>query len=343
MVDCCSPIAVTMGDPAGIGGEITIKAWIKNHSSGKYPFFLIGDPIQIQNTAQQMNVDLPIRAIEKPELTNEVFSQALPILEERIETDISESVSNVSAAQTIIRSIDRALESVVSGTASAMVTNPINKSTLYDAGFPYPGQTEYLANKTNTTRPAVMMIATANLRVIPATIHLSLRDAIDSLSIDQLVLCTTTTARALKQDFGISRPRIAVAGLNPHAGERGFLGREEIEIITPAINKLQVAGINVKGPFSSDTLFHENAREKYDAVICMYHDQALIPSKTIDFYNGVNITLGLPIVRTSPDHGTATDIAGTNRANPNSLIAAIKIAGQIAATRQDTANACKNT
>ena len=343
MVNCCSPIAVTMGDPAGIGGEITIKAWIKSHSSGKYPFFLIGDPSRIQNTAQQMNVDIPIRAIEKPESANEVFCQALPIIEERVKTDITEGVPNVSVAQTTIRSIDRALESVVSGTASAMVTNPISKSTLYDAGFSYPGQTEYLANKTNTTRPAVMMIATANLRVIPATIHLSLRDAIDSLTTDQLVLCTTTTVRALKQDFGINRPRIAVAGLNPHAGERGFLGREEIEIITPAINELQMAGINVKGPFSSDTLFHQNAREKYDAVICMYHDQALIPSKTIDFFNGVNITLGLPIVRTSPDHGTAMDIAGTNRANPNSLIAAIKVAGQIAATRQDTANARENS
>ncbi|MFL2668825.1 MAG: 4-hydroxythreonine-4-phosphate dehydrogenase PdxA [Alphaproteobacteria bacterium] len=343
MVNDRSPIAVTMGDPAGIGGEITIKGWIKDHSSGNYPFFLIDDPVRIQNTARRMNVDIPIRSIEKPELANEVFGQALPILEEKLNMDTAKGVSSGSPTKTIIRSIDRALDAVVSGDASAMVTNPINKSTLYDAGFPFPGHTEYLADQTKTQKPAVMMLATANLRVVPATIHLSLRDAIDALSIDKIVLCTTTTARALKQDFGIDRPRIAVAGLNPHAGEEGFLGREEIEIITPAINQLRAAGLNVSGPFSSDTLFHETAREKYDAVICMYHDQALIPSKTIDFYNGVNITLGLPIVRTSPDHGTALDIAGTNTANPSSFIAAIKVAGQIAATRQDTANARDST
>lgn len=339
MVNGCSPIAVTMGDPAGIGGEITIKAWIKGHSPGNYPFFLIDDPERIQNTARRMNANIPIRSINKPELANEVFGQALPILEERLGTDAAEGTSSSSNTKTIIRSIDRALDAVLSGAASAMVTNPINKSTLYDAGFSYPGHTEYLANQTNAQRTAVMMLASASLRVVPATIHLSLRDAIDALSIDKIVQCTTTTARALEQDFGINRPRIAVAGLNPHAGEKGFLGREEIEIITPAINQLQAAGLNVTGPFPSDTLFHKTAREKYDTVICMYHDQALIPSKTLDFYNGVNITLGLPIVRTSPDHGTAIDIAGTNKANPNSFIAAVKVAGQMAATRQETANA----
>ena len=338
MVNRCSPIAVTMGDPAGIGGEITIKAWIEGHSSSNYPFFLIDDPSRIQNTARRMNVDIPIRSIEKPELANEVFGQALPILEERLSTDVAEGASSSFTATTIIRSIDRALDAVVSGAASAMVTNPINKSTLYEAGFSYPGHTEYLANQTNAQKPAVMMLASANLRVVPATIHLSLRDAIDALSIDKLVQCTATTARALKQDFGINRPRIAMAGLNPHAGEKGFLGREEIEIITPAITKLQAAGLNVTGPFPSDTLFHETARQKYDTVICMYHDQALIPSKTLDFDNGVNITLGLPIVRTSPDHGTAIDIAGTNKANPNSFIAAVRVAGQMAATRQDRVN-----
>ncbi|MBO39483.1 MAG: 4-hydroxythreonine-4-phosphate dehydrogenase PdxA [Rhodospirillaceae bacterium] len=339
MVYSCSPIAVTMGDPNGIGGEITIKAWMKDHSSGNYPFFLIDDPVRIQNIVRQMNVDVPIRSIEKPELANNVFGQALPILEEKLNMDFSEGHSSSFATQAIIRSIDRALDAVLSGAASAMVTNPIKKSTLYDAGFCYPGHTEYLANQTKAQKPAVMMLETANLRVVPVTIHLSLKEAIDVLSIDKIVLCTTTTATALKQDFGINRPCIAVAGLNPHAGEDGFLGQEEIEIITPAINQLQATGLNVIGPFASDTLFHQTARKKYDAVICMYHDQALIPSKTIDFYNGVNITLGLPIVRTSPDHGTAADIAGTNRANPNSFIAAIQTAGQIAATRQDMVNA----
>ena len=335
MFNSCSAIAVTMGDPAGIGGEITIKAWIANHRSGKHPFFLIDDSVRIRKTARRMNVDIPIRSIEKPELAKEVFCQALPILD----MNIAEGESGSHASQTVVRSIDRALESVLSGTASAMVTNPINKSTLYDAGFPYPGHTEYLASQTNTKKPAVMMIATPSLRVVPATVHLSLREAIDSLSIDKLVLCTSTTAKALKQDFGITQPRIAIASLNPHAGEQGFLGREEIEIITPAINQLRAAGLNVSGPFAPDTLFYKTARKKYDVIICMYHDQALIPVKTLDFYNGVNITLGLPIVRTSPDHGTAIDIAGTNKANPNSLIAAINAAGQIANKRQDTVNA----
>lgn len=336
MDDHCLPIAVTMGDPAGISGEISLKSWIATRQSTRQPFFLIDDPIRLKTLARNLSLDLPIEIITAPSQAHEVFSNSLPVLVESLSEEVVPGKPSATVSTTVIRSIDRALELVLSGDASAMVTNPIHKSTLYDAGFAYPGHTEYLAAKSKSEFDPVMMLVSPSIRVVPATIHLSLKDAIEALSIKGLMQCAMTTAIALQKDFGINQPRIAVAGLNPHAGEDGHLGREEIEIISPTIHQLKKDGLNIEGPYPSDSLFHEAARRRYDVVICMYHDQALIPSKTLDFDSGVNVTLGLPIVRTSPDHGTAFDIAGTGKADPSSLIAAITVAGQMAFTRQNT-------
>ncbi|NKB20649.1 MAG: 4-hydroxythreonine-4-phosphate dehydrogenase PdxA [Alphaproteobacteria bacterium] len=338
MDDRCPPIAITMGDPAGIGGEISLKAWATSLRSNSIPFFLIDDPNRLEMLATDLSLNIPIETITRPDQAHEIFSNALPVLEETLPEMIIPGTPNAAFASTIVRSIDRALELVLSGNASAMVTNPIHKSTLYDAGFAHPGHTEYLAAQTEAECEPVMMLVSPSVRVVPVTIHLSLRDAIEALSIERIMQCATTTAAALRNDFAINQPRIAIAGLNPHAGEDGHLGREEIEIISPAIDQLKSAGLYVDGPFPSDSLFHEAARRHYDVVICMYHDQALIPSKTLDFDSGVNVTLGLPVVRTSPDHGTAFDIAGTGKANPGSLIAAITIAEQLATARQNTLN-----
>ena len=338
MVSELPPIAITMGDPAGISGEITIKAWAEQHQISRYPFFLIDDPKRILKIANGLDLHLPIYLIDRPELANKVFKRALPILVERLSFDVIPGSPSPSNASTVIRSIDIATEAVLSGTASAMVTNPIHKSTLYESGFSYPGHTEYLAKLTNAENPPGMMLVSKGLRVIPVTIHLSLKEAIDALSTDKLVDCINLANKALKMDFGIENPRIAVAGLNPHAGENGHLGREEIEIITPAIDKLRLARINVNGPFPADSLFHKESRENYDLIICMYHDQALIPSKLLDFRCGVNVTLGLPIIRTSPDHGTALDIAGNGEADPRSLMEAINFAGKLAENRKKSSN-----
>lgn len=335
-----SPIAVTMGDPAGIGGEIVLKTWKAKSHSAQHSFFLIDDPSRLQTLARNLSLNIPIETISSPRMTHDVFTEALPVLREKLPGRVTPGIPNSATASSVIRSIDRALEFVLSGDASAMVTNPIHKSTLYDAGFNYPGHTEYLAAQTKSQCEPVMMLISPSIRVVPATIHLSLRDAIEALSIDCLMQCATTTAKALRNDFAVDQPRIAVAALNPHAGEDGHLGREEIEIISPAIEQLKKEGLDISGPFPSDSLFHEAARQRYDVVICMYHDQALIPSKTLDFDSGVNVTLGLPIVRTSPDHGTAFDIAGTGKANPGSLIAAITVAAEMAAARHALANGC---
>ena len=335
-----SPIAVTMGDPAGIGGEIALKSWKAKSRSAQHPFFLIDDPNRLQALARNLSLNIPIEKISSPGMTHDVFTKALPVLEEILPERVTPGVPNPAMAASVIRSIDRALEFVLSGDASAMVTNPIHKSTLYDAGFNYPGHTEYLATQTKSQCEPVMMLVSPSIRVVPATIHLSLRNAIEALSIDGLARCTHTTAKALQNEFGIKHPRIAVAALNPHAGEDGHLGREEIEIISPAIERLKKEGLDISGPFPSDSLFHEAARQRYDVVICMYHDQALIPSKTLDFDGGVNVTLGLPVVRTSPDHGTAFDIAGTGKANPGSLIAAITVAAEMVAARHALSNGC---
>ena len=327
-----APIAVTMGEPAGIGGEIALLAWARR---GKQTpaFFLIDDPDRLQALAARIGLECTVTPISDAGEAAGVFSGAVPVLPLDGPVAVVSGKPEPGIAPAVIQSIDRAADLVVADDAAAMVTNPIQKSTLYDAGFSHPGHTEYLADRAKLPSPPVMMLACASLRVVPVSIHLPLGEAIASLTTEAIVHCGRVTALALARDFGIEKPRIAVAGLNPHAGEDGHLGREEIDIISPAVSQLVSDGLSVTGPFSADTLFHTSARQHYDAVLCMYHDQALIPLKTIDFDGGVNMTLGLPYVRTSPDHGTALDIAGTGQANPASFIAALELARACAARR----------
>lgn len=328
-----APIAITMGEPAGIGGEISLLAW--NRRTQQTPaFFLIDDANRLRALAATIGMDCTIAPIDDAREAAAIFGSALPVLPLENSVQITPGAPNPASAPAVIQSIDRAADLVAAGDAAAMVTNPIQKSSLYDAGFSHPGHTEYLADRAKMSSPPVMMLACEALRVVPVTIHLSLGDAIAGLTTEKIVHCGKVAAAALQQDFGIENPRIAVAGLNPHAGEAGHLGREEIDIIAPAISQLASGGISVTGPFPADTLFHPGARQHYDVVLCMYHDQALIPLKTIDFDGGVNMTLGLPYVRTSPDHGTALDIAGTGQANPTSFIAALELARSCAAQRR---------
>lgn len=321
------PLALTMGEPAGIGGEIALKAWSKR-AEGIPPFFLIDDPERLRSLGRQIGWAGAVEAIAGPEEANEVFEKALPVLARPLPAKVTPSKADPANSPAVIAAIETAVDLVQRGQASAMVTNPINKECLYQAGFAHPGHTEFLAALGGGVTP-VMMLACPGLRVVPVTVHLSLKDAIPALTTEKIVTAGRITAEGLKRDFAIERPRLAVAGLNPHAGENGSLGREEIEIVQPAVERLRAIGIEATGPAPADTLFHAEARKRYDAALCMYHDQALIPIKTIDFDRGVNVTLGLPFIRTSPDHGTAFDIAGRGIASPESLIAALKLAGEM--------------
>ncbi len=325
------PLAVTMGDPAGIGGDVLLAAWVQRREASLPPFFAIDDPNRLGALANLLGLRIPIQRITSPAETDGVFSDALPVLPEPLTIQAEAGKLDGRNAPSVVASLKRALDLTVSGDASAMVTNPIHKQTLYNSGFDHPGHTEFLADATGGT--PVMMLSCPGLRVVPVTIHIPLADVVNQLTTGLIVSRGKTLAAALERDFGLAHPRIAVAGLNPHAGESGALGSEEVQIIKPAVETLRSAGIDATGPFPADTLFHTEARRGYDAVLAMYHDQALIPLKTIDFDNGVNTTLGLPIVRTSPDHGTACDIAGTGRAKPGSFIAALRQASAIAAHR----------
>ena len=332
MAPVTAPLALTIGEPAGVGGEITLKAWRARNAERLPPFFVFDVPERLAQLAQALGLDVPIRAIKAPEEAAAIFPSALPVLPIVLPRPVVPGRPDSGNAAAVIGAITSAARLVQQGRAAAMVTNPIQKETLYAAGFPHPGHTEYLAELAGGVTP-VMMLAGPELRVVPVTIHRPLREAIAALSTADIVASGKITAAALKRDFAIARPRLAVAGLNPHAGENGTIGREEIDIIQPAVAALRDAGIAVSGPAPADTLFHAAARKNYDAVICMYHDQALIPLKTIDFDRGVNITLGLPFIRTSPDHGTACDIAGKGIAKPDSLIAALALAGELAQRR----------
>ena len=326
------PLALTMGEPAGIGGEIALMAWLRRRQSAVPPFVLLDDPDRIRAVAALLGVAAAVEPVAAPEDVAGLFDRALPVLPVRLPKPAAPGRPDPANAPAVLESLDRAIALARAGRASGLVTNPIQKHTLYAAGFRHPGHTEYIAEKTGAGGHA-MMLAVEGLRVVLATIHLALRDAIAALDADGIVAVGRIAARALASDFAIARPRLAVAALNPHAGESGALGREEEAIIAPAVARLQALGINAFGPAPADTLFHPAARARYDAALCMYHDQALIPLKTIDFDRGVNITLGLPIVRTSPDHGTALGIAGTGAAKPDSLIAALQTAAAIAARR----------
>lgn len=314
------PVALSCGEPAGIGPEIAFKAWDKLRAD--LPFFWIGDP-------RHLPQDAVFEEIKSPADTYAVCQRALPVLTQRFAALNVPGQPNAANAQGVIDAIETGVSLVKSGAAAALCTAPIHKQALQDgAGFAYPGHTEFLA-ALDGGADVVMMLASEQLRVVPATIHIPLKDVPTALSADSLEQVLRITHRALITQFGIPAPRIAVAGLNPHAGEGGKMGFEDDALIAPVLTKLRAEGLTLSGPLPADTMFHASARARYDAAVCMYHDQALIPIKTLDFDKGVNITLGLSFIRTSPDHGTAFDIAGQNIANPSSLIEALRMASRM--------------
>ena len=324
-------LALTMGEPAGIGGEITLLAFKALAATGP-AFFLIDDPERVRALAVQMGADVPVVEIAGPEEVPAVFPRALPVLPVGISVPLAIGAATPSTAEAVLEAIRRAVALAMAGRASGVVTNPIHKAVLQNAGFAHPGHTEFLADLAGVPR-TVMMLAGADLRVVPVTIHIALAEVPRRLTGREIVETGRIVDAALRRDFGIAAPRLAVAGLNPHAGEDGKMGTEDRDIVAPAVATLRAEGIDAFGPLSADTMFHMRARARYDAALCMYHDQALIPIKTLAFDEGVNITLGLPFIRTSPDHGTALDIAGRGIARPDSLIAAITHAADLAARR----------
>jgi 4-hydroxythreonine-4-phosphate dehydrogenase len=325
-------LALTMGDPAGIGGELSLRTWQALRGTQRC-FVALDDPDRLAALAAAIGCDVPIRVVTDAAAARETFGDALPVLRVRLANPAVPGQPDKANARAVIESIERATALAVRGSVGGVVTNPINKAALYDAGFAYPGHTEFLAALTGAGGKQIMMLASPQLRVVPVTVHASLRDSLAMLSTDMILVAARTAHAALRRDFGIARPRLAMAGLNPHAGEQGALGDEESTIIAPAMAALRAEGIDVSGPWPPDTMFTAAARARYDVAICMYHDQALIPLKTLDMDHGVNVTLGLPIVRTSPDHGTAYDIAGKGIADPTSLIAAIELAALLAERR----------
>jgi 4-hydroxythreonine-4-phosphate dehydrogenase len=326
------PLALTMGEPAGIGGEIALQAWLRR-SEDVPPFYVIDDPGRLERLARHLAWHVPVSVIDDPLSAASAFPKALPVAPLGAAPRARPGYPEAADAALVVRAIDRAVADVRAGRAAALVTNPINKDALYRTGFRHPGHTEYLAELADAAGPAVMMLVCLALRVVPVTIHLALREAIAALSSGAIVHAGQVVDGSLRRDFAIAAPRLAVAGLNPHAGEAGGLGREDIDVVAPAIVKLRAAGIDARGPLAADTMFHAAARRTYDAALCMYHDQALIPIKTLDFDGTVNVTLGLPFVRTSPDHGTAFDIAGRGVARADSLMAALRLAASMAARR----------
>lgn len=329
------PLALTLGEPAGIGPDITIAAWLRRRELNLPAFYLLGDEAVIARRAKALGLDVRI-ASASPGEADAAFADALPVVATGERATAAPGTPDASSAPAALASIRQAVMDVREGRASAVVTNPIAKSVLYRAGFRHPGHTEFLAELAEDggrVPQPVMMLWSPRLAVVPVTIHVSLRDALAQLTSELIVSTVRIVAAELKSRFGIARPRIAVSGLNPHAGEDGSLGHEEQTVIAPALKTLRSEGIEAKGPLPADTMFHEAARNGYDCAVCMYHDQALIPIKTVAFDDAVNVTLGLPFIRTSPDHGTAFDIAGTGKANPASLIAALMLASRMAASQ----------
>jgi 4-hydroxythreonine-4-phosphate dehydrogenase len=328
------PLALTLGEPAGIGPDITLMAWHRRAALRLPPFYVLADPQLLIRRAERLGLDVPIaRAV--PETAAAAFASVLPVVDLNLKVSAQPGRPDSSSAAAAIAAIRRAVEDVLNGTAGAMVTNPVAKNVLYQSGFAEPGHTEYLAKLTEELTGArlrpVMMLWSPELAVVPVTIHLPLKEVPQRLTVDLLVDTARVAARDLQTRFAIARPRLAVAGLNPHAGEEGALGDEDRTIVQVAVERLQAEGFDIRGPLPADSLFHPAARARYDVALCMYHDQALIPIKTLAFDRAVNVTLGLPFVRTSPDHGTAFDIAGSGRADPGSLVAAIHLAARLAA------------
>jgi 4-hydroxythreonine-4-phosphate dehydrogenase len=330
------PLVVTMGEPAGIGGEITLKAWLRR-GEGVPLFCVIDDADRLAELSRRFDWDVPVRVVDRAGAAADAFSRALPVLHRPLPWPVAAGRPDPANAPAVIAAVETAVGAVMAGDAAAVVTNPIHKRTLHRGGFAYPGHTELLAALAGGGASPVMMLVGADLRVVPVTIHVSLRQAVETLSTAAIVEAARITAKALAMDFGIRAPRLAVAGLNPHAGEEGDLGWEDEEIVAPAVAELRRQGIDASGPLAADTLFAREVRRGYDCAICMYHDQALIPLKALDFAGGVNVTLGLPFVRTSPDHGTAFDIAGRGSAGEVSLVAAMRLAAAIAGRRTATA------
>jgi 4-hydroxythreonine-4-phosphate dehydrogenase len=329
------PLALTSGEPAGIGPDITIAAWMRRSELKLPAFYLLGDPDFLRHRAKLLGLAAQTAEVS-PEEAVAAFADALPVVATGHPATAQPGQPDDTSAAAAIGSIRQAVVDVAKGRAGALVTNPIAKSVLYRAGFRHPGHTEFLAELAATggrTPQPVMLLWSPTLAVVPVTIHLSLREAIAQLSSELIVTTARIAVADLKTRFGVASPRLAISGLNPHAGEDGTLGTEDQTIVAPAVEILRREGIAVRGPLPADTMFHDAARKTYDCAICMYHDQALIPVKTLAFDDAVNATLGLPFIRTSPDHGTAFDIAGTGKANPSSLIAALRLAARMAATR----------
>ncbi len=323
------PLAVSLGDPAGIGPEVLAKCWDNRSRFDLDPFVAIGDLRSIRSVW-----DGPIATIENPSEANSAFDVGLPVIQIPSPEEDRPGHPTVAGAHCSLDALEIAVGLARSGSASAVVTGPVSKEQLYAIGFNHPGQTEFVAERCGIAASnVVMMLAGATLRTVPVTTHIPLEDVPKQITSSLIESRARTTLRGLQRNFGIAEPRLAVTGLNPHAGEGGLLGRAEIEIIAPAIAALRGEGWRVTGPHPADTLFHDTARARYDAALCMYHDQALIPVKALHFADAVNITLGLPIVRTAPDHGTAFDIAGEDRADPRPMAAALKLASRAAHNR----------
>lgn len=332
------PLVLTPGDPAGIGPELAVAAWQRRGEADVPAFALLDDPARIAGVARGLGAEPSVREVDAPADARSAFPEALPVLAHRFPAPVTPGTPDPANAPATIAAIDRAVALVRAGAAGAVVTNPIAKHVLQAAGFAHPGHTEYLAQLAagpdGAAPEPVMMLACPQLRVVPATVHVPLAEVPRRLTPAAITTAARVTHAALIRDFAVAAPRLAVAGLNPHAGENGRMGREEIDVIGPALDALRAEGLDIAGPLSADTMFHPAARAGYDAALCMYHDQALIPLKTLDFAHGVNVTLGLPFVRTSPDHGTAFAIAGTGQADPSSLIAALGSARTMAANRR---------
>jgi 4-hydroxythreonine-4-phosphate dehydrogenase len=329
------PLALTLGEPAGIGPDLALTIWQRRAELDIPPFYIIGEPDFLGRRAAQLGLRIPIERAGADNAAA-MFRSALPVAELGLSISAEPGKPDSSSAPAAIAAIRRGVADVMAGLAAAIVTNPVAKNILYNSGFAEPGHTEFLArlvqeNSGKMLRP-VMMLWSPELAVVPVTIHLPLREIFKQLSIELVIETGRIVARDLRRRFGLARPRLAIAGLNPHAGEAGTLGDEDRAIVAPAVAALVAEGIDAKGPLPADSMFHEAARASYDAALCMYHDQALIPIKTLAFDHAVNVTLGLPFVRTSPDHGTAFDIAGTGTADPASLIAALRLAARLAAS-----------
>ncbi len=328
------PLAISIGDPSGIGADVALAAWLRRSELALPPFFLIADPKQLSVRAEQLGLSVNLAILLDVSEAKAIFAEKLPVLPLQHGHSESPGKPLLENAAGVIEAIERAVELTLKGEASAVVTCPIAKKPLYEAGFPYPGHTEFLAELAgrHLGKPVtpVMMLAGPQLRAVPVTIHIPLSEVPTRLTTEEIVKVSRITANELRERFGIESPRLAISGLNPHAGEGGALGKEDDVIIRPAIEELKREGIDARGPLPADTMFHTPVRATYDAAICMYHDQALIPAKALAFDETVNVTLGLPFIRTSPDHGTAFDITGKGIARPDSLVEAIRLAQALA-------------